>query len=126
PAFYLGFGKGVEQLRHELVSLLRKLKGEGRSIAVYGASAKGSTLLNYFQIGSDLVDFVVDRNTFKQGRYTPGTHLKIYSPEKLVSERPDYVLLLSWNLAEEILAQQAAYRQRGGQFIIPIPTLKVA
>lgn len=124
--FYQGFGQRVERLRQELVSFLRHLKGEGRSIAVYGASAKGSTLLNYFQIGSELVDFVVDRNTFKQGRYTPGTHLKIYSPEKLVSERPDYVLLLSWNLAEEILAQQAAYRQRGGQFIIPIPTLKVA
>ena len=125
-AFYLSFGQRVERLRHELLALLRRLKNEGRRIAVYGASAKGSTLLNYFKIGGDMIDFVVDRNTFKQGRYTPGTHLKIHSPEKLVEDNPDYVLLLSWNFADEILAQQAAYRRRGGQFIIPIPTVKVA
>ena len=94
-AFYLGFGQRVERLRHELMALLRRLKSEGRRIAVYGASAKGSTLLNYFKIGRDMIDFVVDRNTFKQGRYTPGTHLKIHSPEKLVEDKPDYVLLLS-------------------------------
>jgi SAM-dependent methyltransferase len=126
PAFYMDFGKRIERLRHELLALLGKLKSEGRRIAVYGASAKGSTLLNYFKIGSDIVDFVVDRNTFKQGRYTPGTHLKIHSPDKLVQDQPDYVLLLSWNLADEILAQQAIYRQQGGRFIIPIPSLKVA
>jgi len=125
-AFYLGFGQRVERLRHDLMALLRKLKSEGRRIAVYGASAKGSTLLNYFKIGSDMVDYVVDRNTFKQGRYTPGTHLKIHSPDKLAVEKPDYVLLLSWNFADEILAQQTKYRQHGGQFIIPIPSVKVA
>lgn len=124
--FYLSFGQRVERLRHELVALLTKLKSEGRRIAVYGASAKGSTLLNYFKIGRDMVDFVVDRNTFKQGRYTPGTHLKIHSPEKLVEDKPDYVLLLSWNFADEILAQQASYRRGGGRFIIPIPSVKVA
>jgi hypothetical protein len=124
--FYQGFGQRVERLRGELLGLLRKLKSEGRRIAVYGASAKGSTLLNYFKIGRDIVDFVVDRNTFKQGRYTPGTHLKIHSPDKLVEDQPDYVLLLSWNFADEILAQQAAYRQSGGRFIIPIPSVKVA
>jgi hypothetical protein len=110
----------------ELLALLRRLKAQGRRIAVYGASAKGSTLLNYFKIGRDLVDFVVDRNTFKQGRYTPGTHLRIHSPDKLVEDQPDYVLLLSWNFADEILAQQAAYRKHGGRFIIPIPSVKVA
>ncbi len=125
-AFYLSFGQRIERLRQELLDLLRRLKSEGRTIAVYGASAKGSTLLNYFKIGREMVDFVVDRNTFKQGRYTPGTHLKIHGPEKLVQDKPDYVLLLSWNFAEEILAQQAVYRQRGGRFIIPIPSLKVA
>ena len=126
PAFYQHFGKKVESLRGELVGLLKKLKSEGSSIAVYGASAKGSTLLNYFGIGTETLDFVVDRSTVKQGRYTPGTHLKIHSPDKLVEAKPDYVLLLSWNFADEILAQQAAYRQRGGQFIIPIPHVKVA
>jgi SAM-dependent methyltransferase len=125
-AFYLGFGQRVERLRHDLLALLRRLKSEGRRIAVYGASAKGSTLLNYFKIGPETIDFVVDRNTHKQGRYTPGSHLKIHSPDKLVEDRPDYVLLLSWNFAEEILAQQSAYRQRGGRFIIPIPSVKVA
>jgi SAM-dependent methyltransferase len=125
-AFYLGFGQRVERLRHDLLALLRRLKSEGQRIAVYGASAKGSTLLNYFKIGSETIDFVVDRNTHKQGRYTPGSHLKIHSPDKLVEDRPDYVLLLSWNFADEILAQQSAYRKRGGRFIIPIPTIKVA
>ncbi len=124
--YYQSFGQRVERLRHELVELLHKLKSEGRRIVVYGASAKGSTLLNYFRIGPDMVDFVVDRSTFKQGRYTPGTHLKIHAPEKLVESQPDYVLLLSWNFADEILAQQAAYRHGGGRFIIPIPELKVA
>ncbi len=124
--FYLSFGQRVERLRHELMALLQRLKSEGRRIAVYGASAKGSTLLNYFKIGRDMIDFVVDRNTFKQGRYTPGTHLKIHSPEKLVEDKPDYVLLLSRNFADEILAQQADFRRRGGRFIIPIPSVKVA
>jgi hypothetical protein len=126
PEYYEGFGRRVQRLRDELLSLLKQLKGEGRRIAVYGASAKGSTLLNYFGVGRETLDFVVDRSTVKQGRYTPGTHLKIYSPEKLVEERPDYVLLLSWNFADEILAQQEAYRRAGGKFIIPIPQLKVA
>jgi SAM-dependent methyltransferase len=126
PDFYIGLTQRIERLRRELTELLGRLKAEGRSIVGYGASAKGTTLLNYCGIGRDTVEFVVDRNTLKQGRYTPGTHLKVYSPDKLVEERPDYVLLLSWNLAEEILAQQAVYRQRGGRFIIPLPSLKVA
>jgi hypothetical protein len=126
PRYYEGFGRRVERLRDELLSLLKQLKADGRRIAVYGASAKGSTLLNYFGVGRETLDFVVDRSTVKQGRYTPGTHLKIYSPEKLVETRPDYVLLLSWNFADEILAQQDEYRRSGGKFIIPIPQLKVA
>ncbi len=123
--FYRDFGVKVAGLRERLRQLLVSLKQRGKRLAAYGASAKGSTLLNYFGINGDTLDFVVDRSTVKQGLYTPGTHLPILPPAALLERRPDYVLLLSWNFADEILAQQAAYRQQGGQFIIPIPELRV-
>ena len=123
--FYRDFGQKVAGLRERLRTLLQSLKKEKKRIAAYGASAKGSTLLNYFGIDGETLDFVVDRSTVKQGLYTPGTHLQILPPEALVERRPDYVLLLSWNFADEILAQQAAYRKQGGRFIVPIPDVKV-
>jgi SAM-dependent methyltransferase len=124
-SFYKGFGAKVERLKTGLLDLLGMLKHEGRRIAAYGASAKGATLLNYFGIKEQTLDFVVDRSTAKQGLYTPGTHLPIYATEKLLESMPDYTLLLTWNFAREILEQQSAYRQRGGRFIVPIPTLQV-
>lgn len=124
-AFYRGFGEKIESLRHNLLACLEEIKSEGKQIAAYGASAKSTTLLNYFGIGSETLDYVVDRSTAKQGRFTPGTHLPIHSTEALLETQPEYVLLLTWNFADEILAQQAEYRRLGGKFIIPIPELKV-
>ena len=123
---YHDFSQRVEALRRELAGLLASIKADGKRIAVYGASAKGSTLLNYFGIGADTLDYVVDRSTVKQGHYTPGTRLKIHDPDKLVTDQPDYCLLLTWNFADEILAQQKKYRDQGGKFIIPIPQVRVA
>ena len=123
--FYQSFATKVDSLRSKLVQMLADLKAGGKGIAAYGASAKGSTLLNYFGIGRETIDFVADRSPIKQGLYTPGAHLPIYGPEKLLEAMPDYVLLLTWNFAGEILAQQAEYRHRGGHFIIPIPEVTV-
>lgn len=123
--FYQNFADRVKRLQNTLTDILRGLKSQGRHIAAYGAAAKGSILLNAFGIGRDLVDFVVDRSTYKQGRYMPGCRLPIYAPAYLLEQQPDYVLLLTWNFAEEILEQQAEYRRRGGQFILYIPDIKI-
>jgi SAM-dependent methyltransferase len=122
---YLSFAAKVEKLKANLLDHLRTAKKSGQSIAAYGASAKGTTLLNYCGIGGDILDFVVDRSPYKQGRYTPGTHLPILPPAALLDRKPDAVLLLAWNFADEILADQAEYRKAGGQFIIPVPEVRV-
>jgi hypothetical protein len=124
-AYYAGFKARVDGLRRDLLDLLGGLKAQGRRIAAYGASAKGATLLNAFGIDGRFLDFIVDRSTVKQGRRTPGTHLPILPPEALLERRPDFVLLLSWNFAEEILEQQAAYRRAGGAFILPVPEVRI-
>lgn len=124
-AYYQGFASKVEGLRRKLCELVRDLKRAGKTIAGYGASAKGSTLLNFYGLGRDVIDFVVDRSTYKQGRLTPGTHIPIMPPAELLDKQPDYTLLLTWNFADEILAQQRAYRARGGKFILPIPEVQV-
>jgi SAM-dependent methyltransferase len=119
--YYEEFGARVDAIRGALLELLRARKAEGARIAAYGAAAKGSTLVNSAAIGTDLVDFVVDRNVHKQGLLMPGTHIPIRAPEALLEEQPDYVLLLAWNYRDEVMAQQAEYRARGGRFIVPVP-----
>jgi SAM-dependent methyltransferase len=126
PSTYDRFRECVAQLKGSLCRMLTDLKQQGRRLAAYGASAKGSTLLNYCGIGPETLDLVVDRSTVKQGHYTPGSHLPICAPEELLHERPDYVLLLTWNFADEIIRQQAEYRRRGGRFIVPVPLPRVA
>jgi SAM-dependent methyltransferase len=122
---YDRFADRVVRIRANLVDLLRTLKHQGKQIAAYGASAKGSTLLNYCSIDREILDFIVDRSVMKQGLFTPGTKLLIEAPEKLVTLRPDYTLLLTWNFAEEILHQQSDYRTKGGRFITPIPEPRI-
>jgi hypothetical protein len=125
PERYQGFARRVEQFADTLRAMLLDLKRQGHRMAAYGASAKGSTLLNYLGLPVGTLDFVVDRSPVKQGYYTPGTHLPIFAPEKLLEAKPDYTLMLTWNFSAEILKQQTEYRQRGGRFIIPLPEISV-
>ena len=125
PHYYAGFARRVAATKRALCDLIDRLKHQGKTIAAYGASAKGSTLLNFFGLGNAEIEFVADRSPYKQGRLTPGTHLPIVPAEELVIRMPDYTLLLTWNFADEILRQQADYRQRGGKFILPIPEVKI-
>jgi len=123
-AYYRRFANQVARVRDTLVTELRARKASGQRLAAYGASAKGSTLMNACGIGRDLLDYVVDRSTVKQGRYTPGNHLPILPPEELERRRPDAVLLLTWNFAEEICRQQRPYLDGGGTFLVPVPALR--
>lgn len=118
---YRGFEAAVKRNREELRALLRRLRDEGRTVAGYGAPAKGNTLLNYCGIDAQLLAFTVDKNPMKVGLYTPGMHVPVLPVEALLERQPDYVLILAWNFADEILRQQAAYRSRGGRFITPVP-----
>jgi hypothetical protein len=122
---YDRLARAVQANRESLLALLRSLKSEGKTIAAYGAPAKGNTLLNYCGIDTDLVDYVVDKNPLKVGLYTPGTHIPVKPVSTLENAAPDYLLILAWNFADEIMQQQAEYAGRGGKFILPIPQPRV-
>jgi hypothetical protein len=122
---YFGFGERVKETKRQLLSFLIEAKRAGKRIAAYGAPAKGNTLLNTCGIGTDLVEYTVDKNPLKVGCYTPGAHLPIRPVEFLAEDRPDYALVLPWNIAAEIVSQESAYRERGGRFLVPIPEPQV-
>ncbi len=121
PNVYREFGAKVEATKRKLLSLLIRAKEDGATIAIYGAAGKGNTLLNYCGIGTDFIDFACDLNPYKHGRYTPGTHIPIFGPEKIKETKPDYLLLLPWNIKEELMGQLSYISEWGGRFIVPIP-----
>jgi SAM-dependent methyltransferase len=118
---YQNFDEQVKSTKRKILSLLIELRNRGKTIVGYGAPGKGNTLLNYCGIRTDLLDYTVDRNPYKQGKYTPGTHIPILSPERIRATRPDYVFILPWNLKDEISTQMSFVRDWGGRFIVPIP-----
>lgn len=122
---YVQFSEKVKQTKRQLIQFLINAKQQGKTVVGYGAPAKGNTLLNYCGIRTDFLDYTVDRSPHKQGLWLPGTHIPIYSPEKIFETKPDYVLILPWNLQGEITQQMAGIRQWGGQFTIPIPQIQI-
>src|SRR3989441_91855 len=124
-AYYSAFEASVQETKRRLLECLIEAKRQGRPIVGYGAPGKGNTLLNYCGIRTDFLDYTVDRSPYKHGKYTPGTHIPIYDPDRIAKTKPDYVLILPWNFKDEILAQMAHVRSWGGKFIVPIPSVAV-
>ncbi|MEP0919140.1 class I SAM-dependent methyltransferase [Leptolyngbya sp. DQ-M1] len=122
---YAHFTEQVKETKRRLLEFLITAKQKGKTIAGYGAPGKGNTLLNYCGIRTDFLDYTVDRNPYKQNKFTPGTHIPIYSPEKIRETKPDYLLILPWNVKDEIMEQVSYIREWGGQFVVPIPEVKI-
>jgi SAM-dependent methyltransferase len=122
---YAAFEQRVRAIKRDVLDFLIHAKRDGKSVAAYGAAAKGMTLLNYCGVRADMVDYVVDKNPYKQGRFTPGTHVPIHGPDRLAQTRPDYVMILPWNLRDEVAEQMRSIRDWGGRFVVAIPNLEV-
>lgn len=122
---YLSFTQNVQETKRQILELLIRVKRSGKSIAGYGAPGKGNTLLNYCGIRTDFLDYTVDRNPYKQGKYLPGTHIPVYHPDRIRETKPDFVFILPWNFKDEIMRQLAFIRDWGGQFIVPIPQIRI-
>lgn len=122
---YLQYGKEILENKVKLVTLLSKLKNKGARISAYGAPAKGNTLLNFFSIGNEILDYIVDDSSWKQNLYSPGKRIRVVSSKNLYENRPDYLLILAWNFADSIMRNHSKYKKLGGKFIIPVPTPKI-
>src|SRR5262249_26890634 len=122
---YFSFAEKVKETKRKLLEFLINAKKAGKSIVGYGAPGKGNTLLNYCGIRTDFIDYTVDRNPYKQGKFTPGTHIPICHPDKIKETKPDYLLILPWNLKDEIMAQTAYIGEWGGQFVMAIPEVTI-
>ncbi len=122
---YQRFADTTRKIRTDLHAMIQALRNAGKKLAAYGAPAKGNTLLSFLDVGPETLLYIADRSPLKQGRYTPGSHIPVVSPERLLRDQPDYTLLLAWNFTDEILQQQAEYRRRGGRFIVPVPQARV-
>jgi SAM-dependent methyltransferase len=122
---YQRFASKVEGIRESLLETLQRLRAERKRVVAYGAPAKGNTLIEFLQLSPETVEYIVDKSPLKQGRYSPGAHIPVVSPERLLQDQPDYVVLLAWNFRDEIFAQQAEYRRRGGKFISPLPEVRI-
>jgi hypothetical protein len=122
---YLGFEERVRETKRKLLEFLISAKRAGKTVVGYGAPGKGNTLLNYCGIRQDFIDYTVDRSTYKQGKFTPGTHIPIHHPDRIKETRPDYILILPWNLKDEIMGQLDYVRKWGARFVVPIPEAAV-
>ncbi|MHB0971388.1 MAG: methyltransferase C-terminal domain-containing protein, partial [Thermoanaerobaculia bacterium] len=124
-ATYAAFAERVRELKRALLAFLIRAREEGKRVVAYGAPAKGNTLLNFCGAGTDFIDYTVDRSPHKQGLFLPGTHIPIFAPDRIREDKPAYVLILPWNLKDEIMAQMADVRSWGGKFVVPIPDVEI-
>ena len=125
PETFERFADEVRRIKSDLHAALAEFRAQGKRVVGYGAPAKGNTLLAFLELGPETIEYIADRSPLKQGRYTPNTPIPVVPPERLLQDRPDYVLLLAWNFADEILEQQAEYRRLGGKFIVPVPQVRI-